>query len=234
MLKFYWKEVTTKDFPWKISLVLYTKKCMLHCHWCHNRKILNWWDYNTKDHNNYKRTNIVSVDNSMIKEISYQEIETEINSWMYDAIILCWWEVTIHPLNQIIETIKYIKKINNNIIIRIDTNSIFPEKMEELSNYIDCFWCDIKFPYWLYDNWQWKYDNYIEEILWLPHSIIQRLDITNKMIKWLHIANNKKDTIYRTIKYPFIKDNSFFDEISIYIEKNFQWKQYMLNDFYYL
>jgi len=66
-----------------------------------------------------------------------------------DMIILCWWEVLINKLEDVIETIKWIKELNPNILIRIDTNWSFPEKVEYLAKnkLIDWFAIDIKWPY---------------------------------------------------------------------------------------
>lgn len=245
LLTFYWQEATSSDFEGKFSLILYTKTCSLACYGCHNRRMLNWWDY--KD-NIYRRNQKVSVDNCMIEPISWENIELELTSGFYEAVILCGWEVTIHPLEKIINTIQKIKEINPNLLIRVDTSSIFPEKMEELKKYVDWFACDIKFPYWNF--WNTWYDEVAEEIIWLPKNVLEK--IFPKMVKWLEIAKWLPYTIYRSVKYPIqeiisnleiesekkdtLLNNSinYFKEIENYAKEKLESNNYYTNNFVYV
>jgi len=241
LIKFYGMEISNKDFPWKLSLILYTNNCSLACYGCHNRKLLWWWDYNWI----YKRTNIISIDTKLQESLNYNYIDIELESGLYDAVILCGGEITMKPLKSIKDTIEYIKSKNKNILIRLDTNCIFPEKMIELVDYVDGFWCDIKFPYHQYKK-NTNFDMLLSEIIWLPLTVIDKLEITKKMLKWLEIASQKKYTIYRTVQYPLdiiikniddinISDcneyiTNYFDSIKNFVENNLK-KVYYINSY---
>jgi len=215
MLNFYWLEYSSKDQPWLFSLILYTNWCNFRCYGCHNR-FLAWWDYEDSKNKLKDNYNIINVDyNNYYKKLSIEEIELAVKNDFLDMVILCWWEVLIHPLKQIEETINWLKKINPDLLIRIDTNWTFPEKVKYLKTrkLVDWFAIDIKWPYW--DN---KYHKYIERVIWLEKNILNNL--YNKMLRSVKLADWMSYTSFRTVLYPIITENNYFEEIKKWTRNN--------------
>jgi len=222
MLKFYWLEYSFHDHPWLYSLILYTNWCNLRCYGCHNRKLA-WWDYGSCDSckNKVKRVKVEDY----YKPLSEEEIKLAVQNDLIDMVIFCWGEFLIHDINQIKETINYIKKLNPNVKIRIDTNGTFPEKMEELIKgwYVDWFAIDIKGPYW-----NSIYYDQIKKVIGIPCDKLE--EILSKMIRSLELAKELDYTIYRTVLYPIIENQEYFRVIKEYVNKHL-WKPHYFSQF---
>lgn len=220
MIKFYWLDYTYYDHPWKYSLILYTSWCNLKCYWCHN-SVLAWWKYKDSSKDNIIQVNTTDYAN----QISEDELKMSIQSDILDMVILCWWEFLIYDIESIKETIEYIKFLNPNVLIRIDTNWSYPQKIQELTNWwkVDGFAIDIKWPYW-----NINYYDTINKVIWLWE--LQWKALYPKMTESLNLAKEHEYTIYRTVTYPIIKDESYFKEIKNYVSKNL-WKPHSFNSY---
>lgn len=215
MIKVYWLEYTYYDHPGKYSLVLYTSGCNLRCFGCHNRT-LSGRNYENENIETLKSGNIIHVNvDNYHKQISQEELKMSINNWMLDMVILCWWEFLIHNIDDIKQFIEHIKSINPNVLIRVDTNWTFPDKVDELINRwkVDGFAIDIKWPYW-----NKNYFETISKVIWIPMSAADSL--FSKMTKSLNLSKQLPYTIYRTVSYPIVKDQNYFDEIKHYVHEN--------------
>lgn len=222
MLKFYWLEYSYNDHPWLYSLVLYTTWCNFRCYWCHNRKLA-WWDYNNCNNCKDKIKSIKIED--YYKPLPEEEIKLAVQNELIDMVIFCWGEFLINDINQIKETITYIKQLNPNIKIRIDTNGTFPEKVEELIEgwYVDWFAIDIKWPYW--NN---LYYDQIKKVIGIPDKNLEK--ILSKITQSLELAKQLDYTIYRTVLYPIVEDQEYFKAIKEYVNKHL-WKPHYFNQF---
>lgn len=221
MIKIYWLECSYYDHPWKYSLILYTSWCNFRCYSCHNRT-LSWRDY--IDQKN--KIDIKYLDfKDYYKEILDDELKMAIKNKMLDMVILCWWEFLIFKIEQIKEFIDYIKSLNSNVLIRVDTNGSFPEKVSELINRwkVDGFAIDIKWPYWNYN-----YYDTISKIIWIPLSIAWK--VFERITESLNLSKILPYTIYRTVSYPIVKDISYFNEIKQYVQYNLK-KPHSFNTF---
>ncbi len=202
MLNFYWLDFTTKDHPWFYSLILYTNWCNLRCYWCHNRRLA-WWDYNQKK--------VVTINTEEFHpKLSEEELRMAIQNEFIDMVILCWWEFLIYSLQEIEETITWIKSLNPNVLIRIDTNWTFPEKVKYVKEkkLADWFAIDIKWPYW-----NSKYWSTISNVIWLPQKASELL--FPKMLESINIADTMEYTLFRTVQYPIVNEE-YFNEIKQY------------------
>jgi len=214
MLDFYWLEYTHKDQPWLFSVVLYTNWCNFRCFWCHNRTLAGW-DYEKQTLNKWS-PNIKQVSTDTYhQKLTKDEIKLAIENDFLDMVILCWWEVLIHPIKEIEETIKWMKNINPNLFIRIDTNGSFPDKVKYLkeNKLVDWFAIDIKWPYW-----NSNYYPTIEKVIWLPNKTLKK--IYSKIMDSIKIADWMKYTLFRTVIYPIVEDQEYFNEIKQFVNKN--------------
>lgn len=220
MIKVYWLEYTFYDHPWKYSLVLYTNWCNLRCYGCHNR-LLSWRNY-VDDTMNEK---IVVDHNQFFNQITNEELILSIKNEMLDMVILCWWEVMIYSVEDIKSMIDFIKSLNPNVLIRIDTNGAFPDKIESIieRGWVDWFAIDIKWPYW--DE---KYHDTISDVIGIPSASCNKL--FERMSQSLVLAKQLPCTLYRTVLYPLVEDQTYFNEIKDYVHNNL-WKPHSFNTF---
>lgn len=249
-INFYGLDYSYYDHPNKYSLILYCSWCNLRCYGCHNRTLW-WWVYdeeislqkgsspteNTLMHkdelqNICKSWKIdyswqrVEFDTAVChNKMSEDEIKDAVSSEMLDMVILCWWELLIYPVEKIKKTVDWIKELNPNVLIRIDTNGTFPEKVQELTDWgrIDGFGIDIKWPYWSED-----YYGHISSVVWWPEQIASKL--FPKMVESLNISKRLEHTVYRTVKYPIIDEEKYFSEIKSYVWVEL-WKPHYFNSF---
>lgn len=219
MIKIFGLDYTYYDHPNMYSLVLYSWWCNLRCYGCHNRQLAGWL-YKTADKESKQDIKISDYTTPLCDE----DISLAIKNEMLDMIILCGWEFLIHPMDQIKETILQIKQLNPKVLIRIDTNGTFPDKVKELAEWweIDWFAIDIKWPYW--DS---SYYGDIKDVIWIPIEVAKK--IYPKMVESLEYAKQLPYTIYRTVVYPNIKDDSYFGEIKSYVSSNLKKPHYFSN-----
>ena len=213
MIKIYGLEFTTQDHPGKFGLVLYSSGCNFRCYGCHNRTLAGW-DYKTWPTNKWSPTIIKVEPEKFHKQLSLEEINLAIKNEFLDIVILCGWEFLIHPLDKIEETILYIKQVNPDIKIRIDTNWSFPEKIKYLKdkNLVDGFAMDIKGPYW-----NQKYYKQLSQVIGLPEKVLPSL--TQKLLQSIKLVDEMPYSLFRTVYYPIIKDKSYFEEIKQFVKQ---------------
>lgn len=223
MLEFYGLDYTTKDHPGLFSLVLYTSWCNFRCYWCHNRRLA-WWDYENWEGGIWWEK--ISIDpKEYFPKLTLEEVKSALNTEFLDMVILCWWEVLINKLDNVIETIKWIKKLRSDVLIRIDTNGSFPEKVKVLKEkkLVNWFAIDIKWPYW-----SEKFYPDISKVIWLPEEVLPNL--TKKIMESIHLADELNYTLFRTVHYPIIKNQEYFEEIKRYVRQNLK-SPYSINPF---
>jgi pyruvate formate lyase activating enzyme len=112
------------DYPGKMSLVLFTPGCDLRCKYCHNPQLL-------------KQTELSKLDLMEIQD------ELDENVDFIDGIVLSGGE----PLLHLDEMKLFIKKAKEeNLLIKLDTNGLHPDKLEEIIDDLDYIAMDIKAP----------------------------------------------------------------------------------------
>ena len=117
------QKLTLLDFPSKVACTLFTYGCNFRCPFCHNKSL---------------------VTDKCDEPIAYQEIIDFLNSRkkMLDGICLTGGEPLIN--NEVAEFFKDVRKLG--LLIKLDTNGSFPEKLNELINegLVDYVAMDIK------------------------------------------------------------------------------------------
>ena len=116
---------STIDYPHKNSAVVYLCGCPYRCPWCQNKDLL------TMDSPNCRKTNI-------------NEIITELNkNYLIQAVCVTGGE----PMMQE-ETITLLKKIKKetDLLLKIDSNCFYPNRLSKAIKYLDYFTTDIKAP----------------------------------------------------------------------------------------
>ena len=115
---------STIDYPEKLSAVVYLCGCPYRCPWCQNAELV-------FNEGNCKPTEIDEIITSL-KE-----------NFLINAVCVTGGE----PLMQK-ETIGLLKRIKSetDLLLKIDTNGYFPERLEEILPLLDFFTTDIKAP----------------------------------------------------------------------------------------
>lgn len=114
---------STVDYPKKSASVIYLCGCPYRCPWCQNPEL---------------------VLEENCKKIDIQEIVDELKkNFLIDAVCVTGGE----PLMQE-ETIQLLKEIKEEtkLLLKIDTNGYFPERLEKALDYLDFLSIDIKAP----------------------------------------------------------------------------------------
>lgn len=131
------------DYPGKMSLVLFTPGCDLRCKYCHNPQLLK---------------------NEHLTKWDIEEIEDEIdkNIDFIDGIVLSGGEPLLH-----LDVIKnFIKKAKNaDLLVKLDTNGLHPNEINEIINSLDYVAMDIKAPLDKYYKISDIYPNNTEETI---------------------------------------------------------------------
>jgi pyruvate formate lyase activating enzyme len=115
--------VSSLEFPGKMSLVIFTAGCMLRCPYCHN-------------------PGIIEGGKSQKIEDIFREIDDSID--FIDSVVLTGGEPLIQK-EEILKIINYCKNLK--LDIKLDTNGYYPEKLEDLMDFIDYVALDIKAPF---------------------------------------------------------------------------------------
>ncbi|GAB6065732.1 hypothetical protein JCM9492_08240 [Aquifex pyrophilus] len=125
-------------------------------------------------------------------KISEEEALKEVRRAVFiDTVVISGGEPTVHKTEELKEFIKKVKSLRKDLSVRIDTNGYYPEKLEELRPFVDGFAVDIKAPL---EN---------EEL----YAYTTNVNVDTKRIKEsLKIAEGLPLTLYRTPKYPWLKE----------------------------
>ncbi|MEW6010516.1 MAG: anaerobic ribonucleoside-triphosphate reductase activating protein [Methanobacterium sp.] len=115
--------ISSFDFPGKMSLVIFTGGCTLRCPYCHNPEIINGGD-----------------------EVSLDEIfkKVEDASEFVDGVVITGGE----PLMQCTAIKKILKYVRSKgLLAKLDTNGCFPDKLQHVIELVDYVSLDIKAPF---------------------------------------------------------------------------------------
>ena len=115
--------VSSVEFPGKISLVIFTARCMLRCPYCHNPGI------------------IEGGESMKITEV-FQEIDDSLE--YIDSVVLTGGEPLIQK-EEVVEILKYCKSLE--LDVKLDTNGYYPERLEEILHLVDYVALDVKAPF---------------------------------------------------------------------------------------
>jgi len=116
---------STIDYPGKSAAVVYLCGCPYRCPWCQNPELV--WE-----------------DESVCRQVGLDEIVKQLKeNFLLDAVCVTGGE----PLMQknTLELLKKIKK-ETGLLLKIDHNGYFPERLKEALHYLDFFTTDIKAP----------------------------------------------------------------------------------------
>ncbi len=113
------------DYPGKISAVLFTAGCNLACPFCHNPELIN--------------VDLLDEHLNLSHDLVIKELNERVG--FIDAVVLTGGEPLLYESN--IELIKRIKE-ETPLVIKLDTNGTFPERLKEALKYIDCVAMDLK------------------------------------------------------------------------------------------
>lgn len=109
------------DFPDKIATVLFTPSCNLRCPFCHNWRI------------------VLNPKPPFLNEKTVLQILKKRKKYV-DAVVITGGEPTIHK-----EIPKFLKKLKERgFAIKLDTNGLFPQVLEECLPYLDYVALDVK------------------------------------------------------------------------------------------
>ncbi|HEY0196272.1 MAG TPA: anaerobic ribonucleoside-triphosphate reductase activating protein [Methanobacterium sp.] len=164
--------ISSLEYPGKISLVIFTGGCTLRCPYCHNPELIDGG-----------------------KEVDLEEIKLEIQESLnfIDSLVITGGEPLIQ-FKEIKELLNYLKEID--LKIKLDTNGCYPEKLEQIIQFIDYVALDVKAP-----------ENKYEDLTGAP--------IGDSVKKSMEIAQNSPNTFLecRTTYVPGLLDKQDIQEI---------------------
>ena len=114
-------KTTLLDYPEEIASVIFTPGCNLRCPYCHNPSLV-----------------LDSKNNSELLPLDEIKKFLHKRKNLIGAVVISGGEPLIH--NNIGEIVDYIKSMN--LKVKIDTNGLFPEKLEKLN--VDYIAMDVK------------------------------------------------------------------------------------------
>ncbi|MCD7781536.1 MAG: anaerobic ribonucleoside-triphosphate reductase activating protein [Methanosphaera sp.] len=143
------------DYPGKMALVLFTPGCDLRCRYCHNPQLL-------------KSEKLTRMDVDLILD------ELDDNIDFIDGIVLSGGEplLKVDVINEFI-----IKAKDNNLLIKLDTNGLHPDKLVEVVDDLDYVAMDIKAPLDEYYKISPVYPDNTREIINKTMDIILNHDV---------------------------------------------------------
>lgn len=162
---------TLLDFPGRVSSVIFTYGCNLRCPYCHNPELV-----------------VDELDNTTL--ITEQEIFDHIKkrSKVLDGLVITGGEPTVHP--DLLEFIKRIKKAFPKLLIKLDSNGTFPERLQKIieSKLVDYYAMDIKYEDEIYQqglNGGMQFKNISESILMIKNSG-KEYEFRTTVVKGMH------------------------------------------------
>jgi len=109
------------DFPNRISTVLFTPGCNLHCPFCHNWRL------------------VLEPKGPFLSEKEALEILQKRKNYI-DAVVITGGEPTLHQdIPNFLRTLK-----DYGFIVKLDTNGFFPRVLEKCLDYVDYVALDVK------------------------------------------------------------------------------------------
>jgi pyruvate formate lyase activating enzyme len=180
-----------KDFPGYISSTVFTGGCNFRCPFCHNAELV------------LKPQSLPSFPLDYF--LSYLDSR---KNWL-EAVCVTGGEPLLHDdLDVLLQLIK-----ERNLLVKIDTNGAFPEKLEKLvkSRLLDCIAMDIKAPLDKYEK---------------STAVPVNTDNLKRSIQI--VQNSNMDYIFRTTAVPGFIDGHDIEEIGQLLKgsKMFQIQQF--------
>ena len=129
------------------------------------------------------------------EEITEREVLYEVSSNpVIDTLVLSGGEPTVHNPKKLMDFILRVKSRNPLIKIRVDTNGYAPQVLEKLRDLVDGFAVDIRSP--MNDPNKYSY------------TAGRKVD-TYRVRDSAYIADGLPLTIYRTPRYPWLREEDF-------------------------
>lgn len=124
---------TLLDYPGKVAAVLFTYGCNLRCPYCHNPELV---------------TQPKKDDLIITEEEIFAFLKKRIK--VLDGLVITGGEPTCHK--DLLDFIKKVKKKFPKLLIKLDTNGTFPERIKEIidSKIVDYWAMDVKYAEELY------------------------------------------------------------------------------------
>ncbi len=121
------EKISLIDYPGKLSAVVFTYGCNLHCEYCHNPELV---------------VEPLKKDRLLDEEKILKYLESR--SGKLDAVVITGGE----PLLYYKELLSFIKKIKKlGYLVKLDTNGLLPDRLQRLvkSGLLDCISMDVKY-----------------------------------------------------------------------------------------
>ena len=119
-------DMSTVDYPGKVSSVIFTCGCSFRCPFCHNYKL------------------VLPEYFENCKEMGPEEILNKIKGWkdFIDAVVFTGGEPCLQKPEELVKILKGIKSLG--LGAKFDTNGFHPECVKKILPYVDYFAIDIK------------------------------------------------------------------------------------------
>ncbi len=115
-------DVSTKDIPGRVAMVIFTVGCNFKCEFCHNKYLLQ-----------------SNVGNDLSVDLLLKRVKSNL---LIKAVSITGGEPTLQPdLGNLCQKLK-----NNNNYISVDTNGSNPEVIKEILPFVDRIALDLKAP----------------------------------------------------------------------------------------
>ncbi len=146
---------------------------------------LPYCNYRCRDCHNWELAK--GVFNNMPAENLFWELD---NNFLVEMVVITGGEPTIHG-QKLVNLVELIRQKRPDLLIRVDSNGSNPEVLRLLSNMVDGFAIDIKAP--PFEKSKYEY------------TIRVKFSV-EKLIESVKIASKLPETIYRTVKYPWLSE----------------------------
>ena len=206
------EKVTLVNFPGRVSCAVFLPGCNMRCGFCHNSELVLASSCLQKEEG---KNQIHSNQYYSLEEVfSFLQKRRK----MLSGVVISGGEPCASPyLYTIIEKVK-----EYGLALKIDTNGLFPEKLEELlSENKDCLR-----PQMIALDVKTSPDRYIEL---MPDTVHDEIAVANKIIKSLHIlreeqAKNKDFLVdYRTVLVPNLVNEAEIRTMASFLPKTATW-----------
>jgi len=188
------------DYPGKIASVVFLGGCNMRCHYCHNSELLK------------AESNKLDFQKEILPQIKEQ-------LGFIDAVVISGGEPTMHPY--IIQIIKKIKSLGQDLLIKLDTNGTNPQIVKDLveKGLVNYIAMDVKTLIQKYDQ--------ITGVQYTAFSL-EHIQESVAFIK----SQYKVDYMFRTTLSPMLIEEDFHAIAElVHGAKTFQLQQFVPNDF---
>ena len=116
-------DLSMSDYPDERSAVFFTSGCNFRCNYCYNRSLM---------HRQKEALLLTDID-KILKRFK--------KSWI-SAVVLTGGEPLIYAKSQLLPFLKLVK--SKKLLIKLDTNGVFPNRLRSLYSFLDYIAIDIK------------------------------------------------------------------------------------------